>query len=105
MTERFEVRLTRQARKDLDNLQGPWREKAVRHLLKLEENREDGELLSGDLYPSYALKFSLPGGEFRAAYVFLRSKKVFLIYLIGPRENFYELASRRMRALRRNKEI
>ena len=103
-SERFKVELTRKAQKDLDDLRGLG-DRVVEKLLTLEKNPAGGHQLVGTLRNSRSLEFSLPGGAFRAAYIILDLERVCLVYMIGPHENFYREATRRMEALRRGGTI
>lgn len=67
----------------------------------LRTNPDAGERLEGPLEGVLALKFSLKGtGECRAAYLKLPDNRICLLFLVGPRENFYREAERRFEALR-----
>lgn len=96
MSENWTVELTRQAKKDLADLQSG-RERALRTISTLAQNPKAGHLLSGLLRGVRSLEFSLPGGAYRAAYVLQTERHVCLVFLIGPHENFYEKAERRYR--------
>jgi addiction module RelE/StbE family toxin len=100
-TERFTVELTREAEKDLKRLR-PWTEQATRAILKLEEAPYLGHPLTGSLKGTRSLEFSLKGsGVYRAVYVVTDDRRVCLIIIIGPHENIYDKAERRVAALRR----
>lgn len=102
---RFTVTLTRQAEKDLKDLR-PWTDQATRALLVLEDDPQRGHRLSGSLRGSRSLEFSLRGsGAYRAVYVVLREERTCLVFLIGPHENIYERARRRLEALGRSGEL
>ena len=104
-SQRFEVVLTRQAERDLRDLR-PWTAQATRVLLQLEEQPLRGHPLTGSLSGARALEFSLRGGgAYRAAYVVLNDERVCLVFLVGPHENIYARAERRLAALRRSGEI
>lgn len=77
------------------------RDRAVRALLALEESPYAGHTLAGSLRGARSLDFTLAGVSFRAAYAVLEEERTCLVFLIGPREGFYEKAVRRMMALRR----
>ncbi|MGB9660623.1 MAG: type II toxin-antitoxin system RelE/ParE family toxin [Moorellaceae bacterium] len=95
----FEVRLTRNAEKDLLRLQD-LTQRATKEILALKENPYKGHPLKGSLRGARALEFSLKGVAYRAAYVVLEEEKVCLVFMAGPHEGFYEKAERRMKALR-----
>lgn len=98
MIEKWTIQLTKRAKKDLEDLQSE-RGKALRAILRLEQDPHTGHLLSGALRGVRSLEFSLPGGAYRAAYDLDTEKRVCLVFLIGPHENFYEKAERRYRSI------
>ncbi len=100
MSSSFEVRLTRNAEKDLLRLRD-LTERATKEILALKENPYKGHLLKSSLRGTRALEFSLKGVAYRAAYVALEEEKVCLVFMVGPHEGFYEKAERRAKALRR----
>lgn len=103
--ERFTVTLTRQAENDLKELR-PRTDQATRALLVLEDDPRCGHVLSGSLRGSRSLEFNLRGsGAYRAVYVILLEERTCLVFLIGPHENIYERARRRLEALRRSGEL
>lgn len=78
----------------------------LRKLAVLERNPDAGEELSGNLRGAWSLKFSLRGmGECRVAYNKLPDNRICLLFLIGPRENFYREALRRFEALQRRENV
>ncbi len=102
MTERFTVTLTRDAEKDLKRLR-PWTEQATNAVLLLEEDPYRGHVLSGSLRGARALEFSLRGGgAYRAVYGVSEERRRCLVFIIGPHENIYDKAERRISALRRD---
>lgn len=103
--ERFEVELTDQAEKDLKRLR-PWTDQAVQALLQLESNPHRGHTLAGSLRGARSLEFSLKGGgQYRAVYLVLDDEKVCLVFIVGPHENIYEKAERRVAALRKRRSV
>ena len=103
MTERptFTVEPTREAEKDLKRLR-PWTVQATQAILKLENDPYLGHSLTGSLKGARALEFSLKGGgAYRAVYVVLDEGHVCLVFIVGPHENIYDKAERRLAALRR----
>lgn len=101
-SERFSVELTAQAEKDLRRLR-PWSEQAARALARLEEDAYRGHPLIGSLGGARSLEFTLKGGGvYRAVYVVLAQERVCLVFIIGPHENIYDRAERRIAALRRS---
>jgi mRNA-degrading endonuclease RelE of RelBE toxin-antitoxin system len=100
MSERFSVRITRAVEDDLQDLE-PYRERAVREMLALEENPYKGHALKGVLRGLRSLEFSLPGGACRAVYAVKEKEKACLVVIVGYHEGLYERAERRVRALRK----
>jgi hypothetical protein len=96
----FEVRLTRQAEKDLVRLRSGTAQ-ATGALLALEADPRRGHTLKGSLQGVRSLEFTLPGGAYRAAYVVLEAQRACLVFMVGPHEGFYDKAERRYAALRR----
>jgi hypothetical protein len=95
------VELTAPAEKDLRALRAH-RARVVRELLVLERDPHAGVPKAGSLRGVRALGFSLPGGEYRAAYIPHPHKpNVCLVFIIGSHENFYAKAEQRLRALRK----
>lgn len=99
-----EVRLSSGAAKDLQEL-GPWKERTIRELLRLKTDPLAGHTLKGDLKGLRSLEFSLPGGAYRAIYAVKHNVCVCLVIIIGPHENIYEKAARRVAALRKAGEL
>jgi mRNA-degrading endonuclease RelE of RelBE toxin-antitoxin system len=105
MTEEpFAVHLTRPAEKDLADLK-TYRRRTEEELLALEDDPTAGKALKGSLAGVRSLDFSLPGGEYRAAYVVHGELRVCLVFIIGPREGFYEKAERRYAALKKQGRV
>ncbi len=68
---------------------------------KLEENPLAGHTLRGTLYGLRSLEFTVKGsGAFRAVYGVLDTEAVCLVVIVGPHENIYDRAERRVEALR-----
>jgi mRNA-degrading endonuclease RelE of RelBE toxin-antitoxin system len=105
VSNRFDVQLTREAEKDLRRLRAHTG-RVTRALLKLEEDPFLGHPLAGSLKGTRALEFSLPGsGVYRAVYVVSDATRVCLVLIVGPHENIYDRAERRVKALRRSADI
>jgi mRNA-degrading endonuclease RelE of RelBE toxin-antitoxin system len=97
---RYRVELTDGARKDLKKLR-QHRERIGEALGRLETNPLAGHTLQGTLYNLRALEFTVKGsGAFRAVYGVLDTDAVCLVVIVGPRENIYDRAERRIAALR-----
>ena len=105
MSEHFEVEFTRHAEKDRKALRA-WNADLLRHLAQLETNPEAGHLLKGALRGCRSLEFNLKGsGAYRAVYIADPTRQVCTIFLIGPHENIYREAERRVHSLRKSGEI
>jgi len=96
----YEVRLTRQAEKDLKALRSGTA-RATQALLTLEQDPERGHTLAGSLLGARSLEFSMAGGAYRAAYVVMEDQKRCVVFLVGPHEGFYKKAERRYEALKK----
>jgi|SRR5687768_16946035 len=97
---RYRVELTDGTRKDLEKLR-QHRERIGEALGRLEENPLAGHTLQGTLYNLRALEFTAKGrGAFRAVYGVLDTDAVCLVVIVGPHENIYDKAERRVEALR-----
>ncbi len=74
--------------------------------MKLEDDPYLGHILSGSLKGTRSLEFSLKGsGVYRAVYVVLHDNRVYLVFIVGPHENIYDKAERRVAALKRSGRI
>jgi mRNA-degrading endonuclease RelE of RelBE toxin-antitoxin system len=101
-SEPFAVELTEQAEKDLQRLR-PWTARASQALARLETEPHRGHALTGSLKGARSLEFSLKGsGVFRAVYVVLEAERTCVVVIVGPHENIYDRAERRVAALRRS---
>jgi mRNA-degrading endonuclease RelE of RelBE toxin-antitoxin system len=99
-TRRFRVELTDGAKKDLKKLR-QHREQIGEVLGQLEENPQAGHTLRGTLYGLRSLEFTAKGsGAFRAVYGVLDADAICLVVIVGPHENIYDRAERRVAALR-----
>lgn len=104
-SSRYRIELTREAEKDLKKLR-PHVERASRTIGALADEPYRGHALAGDLKGTRSLEFSLPGsGVYRAVYVVIDDEHVCLIFIVGPHENIYDRAKRRLQALRRSGRI
>ncbi len=103
--QRWDVQLGKGVEKDLKSFRSVQGD-LLRKLAVLERNPDAGEELSGNLRGAWSLKFSLRGtGECRAAYIKLLDNRICLLFLVGPRENFYREAHRRFEALQRRENF
>ena len=95
----YQVQLTNHAKADLKRISEADLKVVVRNLTELEENPHKGDLLKGSLKGVRSLKFSLSGGEHRAVYYVITEDQTCLVFMVRPRERFYEAAERRYKAL------
>ena len=97
---RYRVELTDGAKKDLKKLR-QHRAQIGEALGRLEENPLAGHSLRGTLHRLRSLEFTVKGsGAFRAVYGVLDADAVCLLVIVGPHENIYDRAERRVEALR-----
>jgi mRNA-degrading endonuclease RelE of RelBE toxin-antitoxin system len=97
---RYRVELTDGAKKDLKKLR-QHREQIGEALGQLEEDPLAGHTPRGSLYGLCSLEFTVRGsGAFRAVYGVLEPDAVCLVVVVGPHENIYDRAERRVAALR-----
>jgi len=100
MSEPAGIELTPHADKDMKGL---WKVsgKVTEHLKVLKTNPLKGHPLSGSLQGARALDFTMKGsGQFRAAYFYFPDENVVIIFLVGPHENFYQMAEKRIKLLK-----
>jgi mRNA-degrading endonuclease RelE of RelBE toxin-antitoxin system len=103
-TKRYQVELTRRAAKDVRNLR-PWSDLVMEILHSLEVEPTRGHLLTGGLRGTRALEFSLKGsGTYRAVYYIRADRVACIVFIVGPHENIYDRAERRLEAIRRGEE-
>jgi len=94
--------LSQNAKKDLRRFRGGALEHILRELTALETNSEAGHSLSGVLNGLRALEFAVKGsGEFRAVYGLVDDNTVCLVAIVGPHENVYREAERRVKTMRK----
>jgi mRNA-degrading endonuclease RelE of RelBE toxin-antitoxin system len=97
---RYRVELTDGARKDLKKLR-QHREQIGEALGGLGKNPVAGHALRGTLHRLRSLEFTVKGSDaFRVVYGVLDLVAVCLIVIVGPLENIYDRAERRVAALR-----
>lgn len=96
------VQLSNLAQKDLRGFRGPQLAQIVRAINTLETNPDAGHWLAGTLNGLRSLKFTIKGsGAFRAVYGQIDDGTVCLVVIVGPHENLYREAERRVQALRK----
>jgi mRNA-degrading endonuclease RelE of RelBE toxin-antitoxin system len=105
VNKQFTLDFTRAAEKDLRTL-GHREEEILLCLAELPNNPVAGHSLVGSLRGCRALDFNLKGsGAYRALYIVDTDRQVCTVFLVGPHENIYREAERRIRALRKSGEI
>lgn len=92
----YVLKIQKSVTKDLRKLENELREKVLRELATLEESPFAGERLHGKLSRFYSLHFNHNGVQYRLAYEVDPRKKVVLVLLVGPRENFYQKLDRKI---------
>lgn len=99
--DRYEVEILPRAEKDLKDLKRD-EARAIREILRLEENPFLGHPLQGSLRGVRALEFNLKGGgAYRAVYTVIDRDRACVVFLVGPHENIYKIAERRWTALKK----
>lgn len=96
----WQLKLTRQAERDLKKLSRSDLSRVYAELNKLKVDPSLGESLSGELAGARSLHFTLRGsGQHRAAYFCITADNTVLVFAIGSRENFYREARRRISSI------
>lgn len=102
---RYAVHLTNAARQDLKKLRSH-KDRIGEALGELETNPRAGHTLKGSLTGLRSLDFTVKGsGAFRAVYAVFDDDAVCLIKIVGPHENIYDVAERRVAMLRAAGEL
>ncbi|MFN2364714.1 MAG: type II toxin-antitoxin system RelE/ParE family toxin [Halarsenatibacteraceae bacterium] len=102
---KYQVEITKAVEDDLEGLKN-LRSEAVRKLLDLENNPKDKtSSLSGNLKGLRSFKFKLSEGSYRAILKLLEDNSICLLILVGPRENLYRKAARRVKILKKHELI
>lgn len=108
-SSRYDVELTRLAEKDLESLAAMnalARAEAAKAIARLETEPQAGHTLSGQLKSCRALAFSVQGsGQYRAVYYVVDPARVCLVFIVGPHENIYRAAEKRVRAAQRRVKV
>ncbi len=100
--DRYRVELTAAAQKDLSKLKQN-QAAALSEIAKLEADPLLGHPLKGSLKGVRALEFSLKGsGVYRAAYIVDEHDLVCIIFIVGPHQNIYRDATKRLKALNKS---
>ena len=93
----IEVHITKNVKKDLNNLASKREQTEVVSMLKkLKSNPYLGEALKGKMKGYYSLHLSLSNGAARAIYKIIKDGKIVLVILVGYRENIYDILKRRV---------
>jgi mRNA-degrading endonuclease RelE of RelBE toxin-antitoxin system len=104
-SKRYEVLLTSAVKKDLKRLRSH-KARIGEALGELETNPLAGHTLKGTLTGLRSLGFTVKGsGAFRAVYAVIDDEAVCLVIIVGPHENIYEAAERRVESLRAAGEL
>ena len=99
-SETFTVILDPTAQKDLKAFKHN-RDEVVDAILELESNPKKGHELKGNLQGIRALEFSIKGsGQYRAAYLLLEDRQTCIVFAIGPHENFYNWAAKKVKQIK-----
>ena len=96
---KYELEFTTQAKRDIKRLDKDIQPNVMKKLAQLRDNPYLGSPLRGDLKDFYSLHMSLPGGQYRAAYVIDEGNPLIIVAIVGTRENFYQEARRRADAV------
>ena len=99
MSKTYLLQYMEEVQKDLKRLDKPSAAKALQALERLKTDPHSGHTLHGSLKGYRALEFSAPGGAFRAIYR-IDGGVCCLVILVGPHENIYEIAERRVKRLK-----
>ncbi len=103
--EQWRIVTARAARKDFAKFGSATTELRAK-IAVLRTNPDVGDRLEGALEDALSLKFSLKGmGECRVAYIKLTDNRICLLFMVGPRENFYREALRRFEAVQRRDDF
>jgi len=101
MQESYEIVLEPVAARDLKSFKHD-AGMIVDEILALETSPKKGHELSGSLQGVRALAFSIKGsGQFRVAYLLHEKDRKCIVFAIGPHENFYALAEKRAKPMKR----
>lgn len=92
---KYDMEFTTQAKGDIKRLDKGIQPNVMKKLAQLRDNPYLGSPLRGDLKDFYSLHMSLPGGQYRAAYVIDEGNRLVIVAIVGSRENFYQEARRR----------
>lgn len=98
MNEHISIYMTAKATKDLEKFDA-FRDQVLQEITVLSENPYKGHSLTGSLKGFRSLEFTLPGGQYRAAYAVLEETRECIVFLVGPHEGFYKIAERRAKSL------
>lgn len=91
----YRIVITPSAKKSARKLPKNVREEIITQSQKLKENPYYlGEKLSSSLHFLYSFHIKFNNVEYRLAYTINESRKLIIVHLVGPRENFYEKLKR-----------
>ncbi|ADQ14059.1 type II toxin-antitoxin system RelE family toxin [Halanaerobium hydrogeniformans] len=78
------------------------KEDAINQIISLENNPvKKSKSLSGILKGLRSFQFTLADGQYRAIFKILEDNKVYLLIIIGSRQNIYLEAKRRVKSLKK----
>jgi mRNA-degrading endonuclease RelE of RelBE toxin-antitoxin system len=90
----FQLFITSSAKRSAKRLPRQVREEVIAQSEKLKENPYLGEKLTGPLHFLYSLHIKMNNIHYRVAYTVDAEQKRITVYLIGPREGFYQRLTR-----------
>lgn len=89
-----QIVITPSAKRAAKKLPKNIREEIINRSQALKENPYLGEKLSSSLHFLYCFHIKFKNVEYRVAYTVDASRKLVIVHLVGPRENFYEKLKR-----------
>jgi len=96
VVEHYRIELASGVAKDLKKMRHAATEAALQ-LKRLEDDPTIGHALIGDLQGYRSLDFNIKGsGAYRAIYRIDEYEQSIIVYMVGPHENFYDRAKRRV---------
>lgn len=86
----YQIVITPSTKRAAKKLPKDVRKEIINQSRGLKENPYLGEKLSSSLHFLYSFHIKFKNIEYRLAYTIDDSRKLIIIHLVGPRENFYE---------------
>ena len=90
----YQIVITPSARKAAKKLPEYIKEEVISRSQTLKKNPYLGEKLSSSLHFLYCFHFKSRNVDYRLAYTINESRRLIIVHLVGPRENFYEKLKR-----------